>query len=494
MKQLNNASLAESGYKGSGKRSTVERVLQFGEGNFLRAFVDYFIDVANEKCGLDAGVVVVQPIENGLVDTLNEQEGLYTLYLRGVENGRKVEEKRVIHCINRAINPYTDYRALLDCAKNPDLRYIVSNTTEAGIVFDKTSKFDDAPPASFPAKLTRLLYERYKAFGSGHGLVILSCELIENNGDELRRCVRQTGELWQLEPGFARWVADEVLFCNTLVDRIVTGYPHTEAAALNKKNGYEDRLLDTGEVFGLWVIEGPESLETELPFARAGLPVQVVPDHTPYKQRKVRILNGAHTSMVLAAYLAGEDIVRGCMENDLIRGFMENTIHREIIPTLQLPRQELEAFAASVVERFRNPFIDHSLLAIALNSTSKWRVRVLPSLKGFVEKEGRLPERIVFSFAAYLQFYWGIQLEDKGLVALRGDKEYLVSDDRYVLELFYAHKDSLPRDLVHAICTNETMWGENLCKIPGFAAAATNYLEQIQSMGIKQAMSKLGSF
>ncbi|MFA9379429.1 MAG: tagaturonate reductase [Acetanaerobacterium sp.] len=491
MKQLNYENLRQSGYQGFLQNSAPERVLQFGEGNFLRAFVDYFIDVANEKCGFDTSVVIVQPIAHGLADVLNQQQGLYTLYLRGLENGKKAEEKRVVSCISRAINPYEDYAAMLACAHSADLRYIVSNTTEAGIVFDNTCQFDDAPPSSFPAKLTRFLYERYKAFGTGHGLVILSCELIDHNGDELRRCVDETIQLWKLGNRFSNWVNKEVLFCNTLVDRIVTGYPRAQAEPLNQENGYEDKLLDTGEVFGLWVIEGPQSLADELPFDKAGLPVRVVPDHAPYKQRKVRILNGAHTSMVMAAYLAGENIVRECMTNKTIRAFLEKTIHEEIIPTLSLPREELEAFARSVVDRFQNPFIDHRLLAIALNSTSKWRARVLPSLKGYVDQFGRLPSRIVFSFAAYLAFYRGVRLEEKGLVAMRGDEEYIVDDTRAVLELFYAHRDSDTHTFVHAICSDESLWGEDLSAISGFESAVEDYLEQIKSGEIKDVMMKL---
>ncbi len=491
MKQLNDETLRQSGYKGFVRRGAPERVLQFGEGNFLRAFVDYFIDVANERCGFDTSVVVVQPIAQGLANVLNEQQGLYTLYLRGFEDGRKAEEKRVVSCISRAINPYEDYAALLACAHNPDLRYIVSNTTEAGIVFDDTCRFSDAPPSAFPAKLTRFLYERYKAFGIGYGLVVLSCELIDHNGDELRRCVEETIRLWQLEDDFYDWVKKEVLFCNTLVDRIVTGYPRAEAERLNEANGYEDKLLDTGEVFGLWVIEGPKSLEEELPFVKAGLPVRVVPDHLPYKQRKVRILNGAHTSMVLAAYLAGKNIVRECMEDEAIRTFMQKTIHEEIIPTLSLPREELEMFAASVTERFQNPFIDHSLLAIALNSTSKWRARVLPSLKEYAERFGSLPQRIVFSFAAYLVFYRGVRLEDAGLMAKRGEGEYCVNDTRSVLELFYAHRGSSAAELVHAVCSDVKLWGEDLGAISGFEAAVTGYLNQIAAFGMKGAIAKL---
>lgn len=492
MEKLSYRTLESNGYQGWLLGSAPERVLQFGEGNFLRAFADYFVDVANEKCGFDAKVVVVQPIARGLCGQLNEQEGLYTLYLRGFLDGRQVNEKRVASCVSRAINPYEEYQALLQVAHNPDIRYIISNTTEAGIVFDPGCGFEDAPPSSFPAKLTRFLYERYTSGSAGKkGLVVLSCELIDNNGDELRRCVEEYIRLWSLEQGFAEWVGDNVMFCNTLVDRIVTGYPAAEADALNRENGYEDKLLVAAEVFGLWVIEGPESLAEELPFARAGLPVKVVPDHTPYKQRKVRILNGAHTTLCLAAFLCGKNIVRDCMQDHRLRGFMEHTIYQEIIPTLSLPKAELEQFAASVTERFANPFIDHALLAISLNSVSKWRARVLPSLKGYLDKTGTLPPNITFSFAALLQFYSGVKMENGVLIALRQEQEYPIKDEEWVLEEFLALKDNNPAEKAEAICKNQRMWGEDLRGIPGFEQAVAAYLADIQEKGMEEVLAGL---
>ncbi|MDD3428408.1 MAG: tagaturonate reductase [Oscillospiraceae bacterium] len=491
MEKLSYATLKAQNYNGYLLENAPERVLQFGEGNFLRAFVDYFIDVANEKCGFNSKVVLTQPIAPGLSNMINAQEGLYTLYLRGSENGKKINDKRIISCVSRCLNPYEDYQALLDCAHNPDLRFIVSNTTEAGIVHESESKFDQEPPVSFPAKLTRLMYERFKVFGSqkGKGFVILSCELIDNNGKELERCVQAYIKDWGLEDAFAAWVKEENIFCSTLVDRIVTGYPRNEAAEINAANNYEDNIIDTGEVFGFWVIEGPESLKEELPFAKAGLPVLITDDHTPYKKRKVRILNGAHTSMVLAAYLAGQDIVRNCMHDDVIKGFMNKTIYDEIIPTLTLPEQELKDFAAAVEDRFNNPFIDHALLSISLNSTSKWKARVLPSFKGFVDKFGKLPACITFSFAAYIAFYNCVRLEEDGMVAARpAGNEYKVSDDRAVLEFFAAHKDDDNKTLAHAVCTNIDMWGEDLTRYAGFEEAVVKALDDIKTMGAYDAM------
>ncbi|MBR0150029.1 MAG: tagaturonate reductase, partial [Synergistaceae bacterium] len=329
MALLNYDVLAKSGYAGYVLPSAPEKVMQFGEGNFLRAFVDYFFDIANEKAGFNGKVVLVQPIASGLTDMINQQEGLYTLYLRGSEKGQKVDLKRVISSCSRGLNPYAPggWQSVLDLAKSPDLEIIVSNTTEAGIVYEEGSKFEQTPPDSFPAKLTRVLYERWKA--GLDGVVILSCELIDNNGKELLSCVNKYIALWGLEGAFKDWVNGKNIFCSTLVDRIVPGRIRNpeELAALNKANGYEDNLLDVGEVFGVWVIEGPAELESRLPFKKAGVPVHVVPDVTPYKKRKVRILNGAHTGFVPGAYLAGFDIVRDCMHNDTIRGFMNKMLY-----------------------------------------------------------------------------------------------------------------------------------------------------------------------
>lgn len=491
---LSYETLKKQEYAGFLQKEAPERILQFGEGNFLRAFVDDFVDIANEKCDFNTKVLVVQPIGSGRADAVNRQDGLYTLYRRGFENGQPVNQKRINSAISRCLELTAGYSDFLQAAHNPALRFIVSNTTEAGIVFAEGCKFDDRPPASFPAKLTRFLYERYTAFKgeAGKGLVILPCELIDFNGEELEKCVQQYTQLWGLEPAFARWLQEENLFCSTLVDRIVTGYPATEAEALNAENGYVDEQLDTCEVFVLWVIEGPESLKQELPFEQAGLPVLITDDHRPYKQRKVRILNGAHTSMALAAYLAGQDIVRLCMEDELIFEFTRKAIFEEIIPTLTLPKDELDAFAEAVLERFKNPFIDHSLLSISLNSVSKWRARVLPTVKDYLAATGRLPARLTFGFAALLAFYQCHRLQDGTLVARRGEEEYTVRDDAFVLEFFEQHKNDTAQHLVAAACANTRMWGEDLNLLPGFAQEAARQLEAIRTSGMRTAMQQLG--
>ena len=450
MEQLCYETLEKAGYTGYLLKNAPERVLQFGEGNFLRAFADYWFDMANEKAGWNGKCVLVQPIAQGLTQLINRQEGLYTLYLRGRQNGEKVDAKRVISSVSRCLNPYEkqDYDAMMDVAAGEALEYIVSNTTEAGIVYDPSCRLEDCPPASFPAKLTQVLLHRWRA--GRPGVVVLSCELIDNNGKELLRCVNQYIKQWGLEEGFARWVNGDCTFCSTLVDRIVPGRIRdaAEAARLEDENGYRDALIDVGEVFGVWNIEGPEWLAEKLPFRAAGLNCPVVPDVTPYKKRKVRILNGAHTGFVLGAYLAGYDIVRDCMQDDVILGFMNRMLHEEVIPTLPLDRQDLEAFAAAVQDRFNNPFINHELMSITLNSTSKWRARNMPSLLEYAQTAGKLPPCLAMSFAAYIAFYSSdIQaLTEQGLVCRRPKgNEYTVSDDRWVLEFYYSRRGVSPR-------------------------------------------------
>lgn len=492
MRPLNYETLKETGTQGYLLPEAPERVLQFGEGNFLRAFVDDFVDIANERQGFDTKVLVVQPIAGGRADAINRQQGLYTLYLRGFEDGKTLEEKRVISCLSRCLQLEQDYDDFLAAAENPALRYIVSNTTEAGIVYDGASRFEDIPPAAFPAKLTRFLYARYQAAQQKDlgGLVVMPCELIDDNGQVLARCVRQYIDLWKLEPAFACWVEAEVLFCSTLVDRIVTGYPANEAEALNQANGYTDEQLCTAETFGLWVIEGPESLAAELPFARAGLPVLVTRDHTPYKQRKVRILNGAHTTMCLAAYLAGQDIVRDCMQDPTLYAFTRNAIFAEIMPTLTLPQEELAVFAEAVLDRFRNPFIDHRLLSISLNSVSKWRARVLPSVKGYIAQNKKAPPRLTFGFAALLAFYHGNILENGALTGHRGEEDYSIQDDVPVLA-FFAGVDQRDPTFVQAACERTDFWGEDLNALPSFTDAVAAHLHAIQTQGMGEALAAL---
>jgi len=488
MEKLNYEVLKKSGYKGYILEKAPEKVLQFGEGNFLRAFVDYWFDVSNEKAGWNGKCVLVQPIAPGLSKLINEQEGLYTLYLRGTENGEKVDRKRVISSVSRCLNPYekADFDAMMEVAVSDDLEYIVSNTTEAGIVYDPACALADEPASSFPGKLTQVLYKRWQAGKSG--LVILSCELIDNNGKELLKCVNQYVDQWGLEADFRSYVNDKCTFCSTLVDRIVPGRIRdaAEVARLEEENGYNDPLTDVGEVFGVWNIEGPAWLEEKLPFKAAQVNCIVVPDVTPYKKRKVRILNGAHTGFVLGAYLGGYDIVRDCMHDDAVRGFMNKMLHEEVIPTLPLAKEDVESFAAAVQDRFNNPFINHELMSISLNSTSKWRARNMPSFLEYIDIKDRLPVCLTMSFAAYIAFFSNDiqELTDAGLVCRRPKgNTYVCSDDRWALEFYYDHRNDSAEDLVHAVMTNERMWGRDLTEIPGFEAATVANLKKIRTEG-----------
>ncbi|MCI8399445.1 MAG: tagaturonate reductase [Oscillibacter sp.] len=486
---LNYETLTRQDYGGYLLREAPERVLQFGEGGFLRAFAEHFIDKMNEKTGFNGKVVLVQPRGGHpeISDAFRKQEGLYTLILRGRENGEAVARKRVISCVSRCLDPKADWDVLLDCAENPDLRFILSNTTEAGIAFDPACKLSDAPPASFPGKLTAFLYRRYQR--GLPGFWILPCELNDHNGDLLRDCLLKYAALWELGDDFTAWLEPENHICSTVVDRIVTGYPRTEAPALCRELGYEDALLDTGEVFASWVIEAPEALAEELPFREAGLPIQLVEDHVPYKQRKVRILNGVHTSMVLAAYLAGRNIVRECMEDEMIHGFMNRAVYEEIIPTLDLPRKELEDFAAAVSERFNNPYIDHALLSIALNSTAKWKARVLPSLTEYVRRMGKLPVCLTFSFAAYIAFYHAAKERGEGcLIGCRNGEAYEIRDDQWVLDFYYDHRNDGPQEITRAVIRNADMWDGALEALPAFESAVIACLERIEAIGMYESI------
>lgn len=490
MERLNYHVLEKTGYQGYIKKTAPVKVLQFGEGNFLRAFVDYFFDFANEKTDWEGKGVLVQPIERGLTDLINEQEGLYTLYLRGSEKGERIDKKRVISFVDRCIDPYKNFDAVVEAVRGKDLEYIVSNTTEAGIVYDPKSTFEQCPPYSFPAKLTKLLYERFQA--GEKGVVILSCELIDNNGKELKKCVLRHIEDWKLGEEFRKWIETENMFCSTLVDRIVPGRirDKEEVKRLENENQYEDQLMDVGECFGVWIIEGPKELEERLPFKKAGLNVHVVPDVTPYKKRKVRILNGAHTGFVLGAYLSGQNIVRDCMHNDTIKGFMNKMLYDEIIPTLPLDKNDLTEFAAAVEDRFNNPFVDHELMSISLNSTSKWRARNLPSFKEYIAEKKRLPVCLTMSMAAYIAFYSNEIQErtEDGLICRRPKGDiYKIQDDAWILDFYYQHRTDNVAGLVHAVLTNEKMWGENLCNVENLEKTVVENLILIRTEGVEAA-------
>ena len=483
MVQLNASTLASISMP-RGVAPKTERVIQFGEGGFLRAFCDWMIDMANEKAGMDAGVVIVQPIERGMVSMLNEQDGLYTLILRGQVDGKATKDTRIIQSVMRGLSPYEDFAGYLALAHNKDMRIIISNTTEAGIVYTGKDSFDDKPQASYPGKLTRLLYERFTAFGGakGTGFILLPCELIDYNGRNLQECCMKTAEQWGLSEEFKTWLTEENVFCSTLVDRIVTGYPRGEAEAIWEELGYRDNMLNTAEPFGLWVIEGPAWIEDELPFKKAGCNVVFTQDVSPYKLRKVRMLNGAHTSMVLGAYLAGMEIVGDCMADETMRSYMSQALFDEIMPTLDLPKADLEAFASAIFERFSNPFNRHLLLSIALNSQSKFRARVLPTIKEYVKRKGELPKILTFSMAAFIAFYCGHKKEDGSFVGVRAaGNEYPIADDQFVIDFFAGMEGKSSAEIAHAVLTNPDFWGSDLtAELPGFEASVAASLEALR--------------
>ena len=476
----------------TGKVERPIKVLQFGEGNFLRAFVDYMIDIANEEGKFDGDIVLVKPIEFGSLDLFHKQECQYTVQLRGIVDGEAKRINRVVTSVADVVDAYGEYEKYAAFAKLDTLRFIVSNTTEAGIVYDDTDRFEFNPPKTYPGKLTKFLFERYTHFEGAldKGLVILPVELIDDNGIHLRECVLKLAALWNLGEDFIKWIDDACVFTSTLVDRIVTGYPRDEAAALCEEFGYQDNLIVTGEPFALWVIESAKDISEELPLPQAGLPVIFTDNQKPYKQRKVRILNGAHTSFVLASYLAGNDIVLESMEDELVFNFMKATIFDEVIPTLTLPKEDLVDFANAVITRFNNPYVKHALLSISLNSVSKWRARCMPSFLGYIENEGKLPAHLTFSLAALMAFYTGTEIRDKALIGHRDGAEYNILDDAAVLEFFAANSSKEAGEFAHATLSNVDFWGQDLSAIAGVEEAVTAYLSDIRALGMRAALEK----
>jgi tagaturonate reductase len=476
-----------------------EKILQFGEGGFLRAFVDWMIDILNEKTGFNGNVVIAQPLEHGMGDMLSSQDCLYTTVLRGVRDGRTAEEIRAIRSVSRCVNPYTEYDAYMECAENPDLRFVVSNTTEAGIAPGEGDRLDDRPQKSFPGKVTAFLYRRFRHFRGdpSKALVFIPCELIDKNGAKLREIVMRYCAEWNLGDDFAKWL-DACDFCNSLVDRIVSGYPKEEAGALGERIGYEDRLLDAAEIFHLWVIENSRDYSAELPFTQAGLNVIWTADMSFYRTRKVRILNGAHTSSVPAAFLCGLDTVEACVQDPQVRSFMQKAIFEEIIPSMDGDREELKKYAGDVLERFANPYIKHLLLSITLNSVSKFKTRVLPSITGFVKKQGKLPPALCFSMAALIAFYEGADFAGGKLSGRRGDEPYPIADDEPILKEFeslYRNRREKTTDNAEAITRaalgKTAWWGEDLCGIAGFAETTAAHLAAIRQNGMRAAMEKI---
>ena len=415
------------------KTPRCEKVIQFGEGGFLRGFVDWIIQLTNESTDFNAGVVVVQPIEKGMCDALEAQNCVYTHVMRGMKDGKPTVEKKIIDCISRTVQLYKDFDAYLNLAQNKDFRFIVSNTTEAGIVYDENDKIQNAPNITFPAKLTLLLKKRFEL--GLDGFIFLPCELIDKNGENLKKCVISYAKLWNLGDSFINWIETKNTFCNTLVDRIVTGYPKDEDMNL----GYEDNMVNTSELFHLWVIEGDKSITKEFPFDKTGLNIIVTDNLERYRTRKVRILNGAHTSMIPYALLEGVETVGDCMNNPKMSSFVKKCVYDEIIPTLDLPYEELKEYADNVFERFCNPYIKHLCSSISLNSVSKFKVRVLPSILEYIKRKNAMPENLILSFAKLIEFY----------------KKGNPCDDQKVM-------DFMKNASVEEIMKNNSLWGEDL--------------------------------
>lgn len=415
------------------KPKRTEKIIQFGEGGFLRGFVDWIVQLTDEKTDFDAGVVVVQPIARGMCKLLEAQNCVYTHVMRGIKDGAPTVLKKRIDCIERTIEPYENFEKYLSLAENPDFRFVVSNTTESGIAFKSTDLPENAPDVTFPAKVTLLLKRRFEK-GLG-GFIFLPCELIEKNGDTLKKYILDYAKLWGFSEDFINWIKTENVFYNTLVDRIVTGYPKDEKIELD----YEDKCLDTSEIFHLWVIEGPAEITKEFPFDKAGLNIIVTDNLERYRTRKVRILNGAHTSMIPYALLEGVETVGECMENEKLSSFVKACVYDEIIPTLDLPKEELVEYADNVFERFKNPYIRHLCASISLNSVSKFKVRVLPSILEYIKRKNEMPDNLLLSFAKLIEFY----------------KTDMPNDDEEVMR-FMKNSD------VGEILANKELWGEDL--------------------------------
>ena len=475
-----------------------ERVVQIGEGNFLRGFIDWMIHEMNKQGLFNGRVIAIQPTPHGkVVPKLNQQEGLYTLSLRGIEAGQAVDQLEVISSISRGINPYENWEEVLLVAENPQVQFMFSNTTEAGLTYTKEAYDGQTSPLSFPAKVTAYLYHRYLKLGatSEAGMFIFPCELVEGNGDLLREYVLQHATDWDLPQAFIAWVKRENHFCNTLVDRIVPGYPKDNIKEFEQKMGYTDQLLVVGEPYHLFAIEAPEQAKQALPFHQAGLNVYWE-EITPYRELKVRILNGAHTMSYAAAYLLGNKTVYEMMNDKLVARYIQKGIENEILPVLSFEEEQKRRFAASVVERFENPFFKHYLLDLGMNAVYKWRTRVLPTLLDWVHKEGKVPEILSFSLAALIRFYRPIRIEGTYLIGEREGEEYTIRDNPETLLFFESqwqsyHQHRNINQLVEGILQESSLWGLNLADIPDLGQKVAGHVKRIQEEGIFLAMDHL---
>lgn len=468
-----------------GKTDYTEKVIQFGEGNFLRGFVDWIIWNTNKKTDFNASVVVVQPIEKGMVDVLNAQNGLYHLNLQGIDKGKSVDTVEEIDVISRGINPYRDFEDYLKLAEQPEMRFVISNTTEAGIAFDPECRFTDRPASSYPGKLVQLLYHRFEHFKGdpGKGFIIFPCELIFENGRHLKECIRQYIVHWNLGKEFSNWFENSCNVYSTLVDRITPGYPRDTVEELTARIGKEDKLLDKAEIFHLWVIEAPQEVSKEFPADKAGLNVMFVPSEAPYHERKVTLLNGPHTVLSPVGYLSGLNTVKECCEDDIVGKFVHKVMYDELMETLNLPKDEIKAFADDVMDRFRNPFVKHFVTSIMLNSFPKYKTRDLPGLKTYLDRKGVLPQGLVFGLAAICTYYKG---------GKRGEDEIVPNDDPKITELLSQLWETSDIDKVaDGVLSADFIWDEDLHCVKGLKELLADDLRLIEKNGMKKAVETI---
>ncbi len=462
------------------------KIMQFGEGNFLRAFVDWIIQNLNDNGAIRSSVAVVQPMPAGRVAELAAQDGLYTVRLEGIDNGEKVKKSQIIDVLDDYINPFADYERFLSYGESEDLQVVISNTTEAGISFDPSDTDFTQCPKSFPGKLLALLKRRYDAFNGdmSKGLAIIPCELIDNNGDELYKCLTQLAEHIGMDGNFINWMQKANHFTSTLVDRIVPGYPRNEIEAIREECGYIDNNVVKGEIFHLWVLKKEEFVQKVFPADSTGLNVIFADDIKPYKQRKVKILNGSHTAMVPVAYLCGIDTVGEAVNDPTIGKFVRDFVFDEVNPTIDLPKDQMTAFATSVIERYQNPYIRHELMSIALNSTTKFRTRLLPTLEDYVRLTGKLPLHLVFAFAALCLFHKG----------RRGSETIALKDDPALLEHWKKMWEECGTDykkFAREVLAWKEAWETDMNDIhPALAERVAGYLKEMEEKGMRAAVEE----
>lgn len=448
------------------------KIMQYGEGNFLRTFVDAYFNALNEEGG-EYAVTIVKPITFGTLDSFKKQKNRYHIVLRGVQDGRDVEDVYPISVLADVIDPFADPEAYYALAEDAELKIIVSNTTEAGICYHETDNFSDFEGITYPAKLTKFLYKRFEA--GLPGLYLLPVELIENNADELKRCVDAYIKLWDLPADFAEWNEKENFYCNTLVDRIVSGHPRDEAtkARLTGLIGEEDLLVSVGEPFGLWAVERKGDIAKYVAEGHHNIDVVLTNDIGYYKKRKVRVLNGSHTNLVPAGLVLGMETVYDCMKDEKLCTFVQDTLREEINPFVSDDLAATTVFAESVTDRFLNPFLNHQLTSIALNSISKWKARNLPSFKDYYEAHGKLPAHMTVGFSYLMALYSRIVEKDGKYVAAVTGREIEMKDDAPYLAYFAAGKP------IADFMKDVTVWGEDLSRYCGFVDAVLANVQAI---------------